>query len=111
MRRGIQGRPRCGHFQFGEVHGELGLAGIEHPVSTEREVTVKRFHSLKGDARRVRYYLIALMAAWTGAVAISGTWNVVGIQRETIEAARITARAAHSKDVIYRRWNAAHGGV
>ncbi len=69
------------------------------------------FHSPAGDAGRLRYYLIALLAGWTLAVLTSALWNLREIHRETIEAARITARAAHFKDVIYRRWNAAHGGI
>ncbi|GAG33923.1 unnamed protein product, partial [marine sediment metagenome] len=33
------------------------------------------------------------------------------VKQKTLEAARIQARTAHAKDVIYRRWNAGYGGV
>jgi serine phosphatase RsbU (regulator of sigma subunit) len=69
------------------------------------------FKSVERDTRRLRYFVLALLAGWTGAVGASGAWNLHEIHRETLEGARITARAAHFKDVIYRRWNAAHGGV
>ncbi|MFH1113476.1 MAG: DUF3365 domain-containing protein [Pseudomonadota bacterium] len=72
---------------------------------------MRLFRSVEGDARRLRYYVLALLAGWTCAVGASGTWNVHEIQTETLEAARITARAAHFKDVIYRRWNAEQGGI
>ena len=69
------------------------------------------FPSVEGDARRLRYYVLALLAGWTCVVGASGAWNLHEIRRESLEAARITARTAYFKDVIYRRWNAGHGGV
>ncbi len=56
-------------------------------------------------------YAWVLAVVWTVAVAASLVWNVVQVRRNTLEAARIQARVAHGKDVIYRRWNAGHGGV
>jgi len=44
-------------------------------------------------------------------MAASLVWNVIQVKQNTLEAARIQARAAFEKDVIYRRWNAGHGGV
>jgi len=38
-------------------------------------------------------------------------WYVTSQRGNSIEMARTYARAAHEKDVIYRRWNAFHGGV
>lgn len=72
---------------------------------------MRLFQSVEGEARRLRYYVVALLAGWTLAVGASAAWNLHEIHRETLEGARITARAAHFKDVIYRRWNAGHGGV
>lgn len=77
----------------------------------ERMAEMGLFRSFEGEARRLRYYVLALLAGWTFAVGASGAWNLHEIRRETLEGARITARAAHFKDVIYRRWNAAHSGI
>ncbi len=38
-------------------------------------------------------------------------WNIIIEKKGTIEAARIQAITAYEKDIIYRRWNADHGGV
>jgi len=52
-----------------------------------------------------------LAAGWTVAVAGLLTWNLLGQRQGLLESARAYARAAHEKDLTYRRWNAAHGGV
>ena len=56
-------------------------------------------------------YAWVLAVMWTVVVAASLVWNVVRVRHNTLEAARIQARVAHGKDVIYRRWNAGHAGV
>jgi signal transduction histidine kinase len=56
-------------------------------------------------------YVWILAAVWTVIAATSLVWNVIQVRRNTLEAARIQARVAFEKDVIYRRWNAKHGGV
>ncbi len=68
------------------------------------------------EKSRARYpqwerYAWVLAVVWTVVVAASLVWNVVQVRHNTLEAARIQARVAHGKDVIYRRWNAGHGGV
>jgi len=69
------------------------------------------------DSKKVRArphvesYVWALGVLWTVIIAASLVWNVVQINNNTLEAARIQARAAYEKDIIYRRWNAGHGGV
>ena len=70
------------------------------------------------DSERVRVrsyrferYAWALIVMWTVVVAASLGWNVVQIKHHTLEAARIQARSAYEKDIIYRRWNTGHGGV
>jgi diguanylate cyclase (GGDEF)-like protein len=53
----------------------------------------------------------ALLAAWTVLIGASLAWNVV-LHNQTIEdQARIIARTAFEKDVLYRRWNNGYGGV
>ncbi|MDL1963260.1 MAG: DUF3365 domain-containing protein [Deltaproteobacteria bacterium] len=48
---------------------------------------------------------------WTIVIATSLTWNIVLVRQETLETARIQAKAAYEKDIIYRCWNTLHGGV
>ncbi len=60
---------------------------------------------------RLRIYTGALATAWTIIVAVSLAWNLDYQQRSVSEAAQTQARATFEKDVLYRRWNAAHGGV
>ncbi len=56
-------------------------------------------------------YAWVLAVVWTVVVAASLVWNVVSVRHDTLELGRIYARVAYEKDVIYRRWNAGHGGV
>jgi len=59
----------------------------------------------------IRRYAWVLAVAWTAAVAVSLIWNLFEVKYKTLEAARIQARTIYDKDVVYRRWNAVHGGV
>lgn len=59
----------------------------------------------------LKYYTWALLLAWTTCVFASLWWNIYQQHKETLEMGRTSARVAHEKDVIYRRWNAEHGGV
>ena len=61
-----------------------------------------------GGLGRAVWYV---MAVWSVVIAASLTWNIVLVREETLEAARIEARVAYEKDIIYRRWNTGHGGV
>jgi len=56
-------------------------------------------------------YAWTMGAVWTVVVAASLIWNVFEVKHQTLEAARIQARFVYEKDVIFRRWNAQHGGV
>ncbi len=69
--------------------------------------------SARIGARSVRWqrYAWVLAIVWTVIVVTSLVWNVVQVRSNTLEAAHIQARTAFDKDVIYRRWNAGHGGV
>lgn len=48
---------------------------------------------------------------WTIIVALSLIWSIVRIKKETLEGAYIQAHISYVKDILYRRWNALHGGV
>ena len=57
------------------------------------------------------HYTGLMAIAWTVTVGVSLAWNLREQRGATLESARIQARAAFEKDVLYRRWNAMHGGV
>ncbi len=59
----------------------------------------------------LRRYAIILAAVWTLAVCVSLAWGYFWERDATRHAASVAARAQFAKDVIYRRWNAMHGGV
>ena len=62
-------------------------------------------------AIRLWPYLVPIVAVWTIALGGSLLWNQVRQQREIQEFALIASRASFDKDILYRRWNAALGGV
>jgi signal transduction histidine kinase len=56
-------------------------------------------------------YIELLAVVWTVIIVGSVVWNVAEVNANTLEVARIQAQTAFEKDVLYRRWNAGHGGV
>ena len=60
---------------------------------------------------RLLSYALGVSVLWSLLIAISLIWNMKIEKTGTFDAARIEARTAFEKDVIYRRWNAEHGGV
>jgi len=54
-------------------------------------------------------WLIALI--WTCSIAASLVWNFSEKRKDMIEIARGQARLTLEKDMLYRKWNASHGGV
>lgn len=60
---------------------------------------------------RVGWYSFGIIAVWTIFIALSTVWNYREEISEAIEGAKIEARTAYEKDVLYRRWNADRGGV
>ena len=56
-------------------------------------------------------YMRVTAILWTLIIAASLIWSIVRIQKETLEGARIQAHISYVKDIVYRRWNAGHGGV
>ncbi|NQT38545.1 MAG: DUF3365 domain-containing protein, partial [Planctomycetes bacterium] len=62
-------------------------------------------------AFRLGTYTTVLAVIWTAIIGVSLMWNVHEQGRATKEVARTQARVGFDKDVLYRRWNAMHGGV
>jgi|GEM_PF-2042637 len=54
---------------------------------------------------------IIAMAGWTVALTLLWLWSWHEVESQTVDLARAHARALVEKDVLYRRWNAGHGGV
>lgn len=80
-------------------------------MNPERTAPTKAVAGSTNRAGRLRRYLFALAAFWTVLVSGSLAWNLFELHKKTLEAARIQARTAHTKDVDYRSWNAGRGGV
>ncbi|MCP4155429.1 MAG: DUF3365 domain-containing protein, partial [bacterium] len=60
---------------------------------------------------QIKRYTLLVALLWFVVVMVSMTLGIVMKKRETRESARIQARSAFEKDILYRRWNAMHGGL
>ena len=72
----------------------------------------------KGKATRILpgfwtspLYRGALLLLWTVLMAVSLGWNLNQHLKTIQDQARVIARTAFEKDVLYRRWNSSNGGV
>ncbi|BEH09712.1 PAS domain S-box protein [Geobacter sulfurreducens subsp. ethanolicus] len=63
------------------------------------------------QSSKPKRYAVVTGVAWTLAVGISLVTSFVQERNASHEAARVDARAQFEKDIVYRRWNAGHGGV
>ena len=59
----------------------------------------------------LRYFATGLATLWSLFVFFALAWNFSNEKSGTYEAARIQARSVIENDILYRRWNAGHGGV
>jgi len=59
----------------------------------------------------LRSYMLGIAVLWSLLIALSLGWSLKSERSITLEGARIEARTAFEKDVIYRRWNAEHGEI
>jgi hypothetical protein len=72
------------------------------------------FPNLPSDHRLARAAFIMMAGAaliWTVILGGSLTWNLLEEDRLDAENARLVARTAFEKDVLYRSWNSSFGGV
>ena len=60
---------------------------------------------------RMMPYIVLLVLVWAIVICASLMWNLLEGRQEVLSMARIQAQVAYQRDVIYRRWNAEHGGV
>ncbi len=59
----------------------------------------------RGDRYRLARYLWVFGVLWVAIVTASLAFDIVRVGRDTLELARLQARAAYDKDLAYRRWN------
>lgn len=60
---------------------------------------------------RAHRYLFSLVVVWTLAIVCSFVWNAYSEYKQMRQGALLRSRALVYKDVLYRKWNAALGGV
>ncbi len=67
----------------------------------------------KGSYRQIDVWKhgFVFLFVWTLIVVSSIVWNFNVKEKEIENSARIQAESAWEKDIVYRRWNASHGGV
>jgi len=71
----------------------------------------KNFKIKEEPPIRLGYYLSGIVALWSILIGLSLAWNLRTLKSGILEAARIEARTAFDKDIVYRRWNADYGGI
>jgi len=69
------------------------------------------FEGRKPASAKFNIYLLTIALLWTVVMALFFLWNSEREDWQATEAGRIQARSSFEKDVIYRSWNAGHGGV
>ncbi len=67
--------------------------------------------SERNSPRRFKLYALAAVLGWSVCIALMFFWQMHTIREQVLELARLEARTAFFKDVMYRRWNARAGGV
>ncbi len=60
---------------------------------------------------QLKYYTLGVALIWSLFIGLSLAWYYHTEKSGAYEVARIQARTAFEKDVLYRRWNAGHGGL
>jgi len=71
----------------------------------------KNFVRKEKHAIRLGCYLSGTVALWSILIGLSLAWNLRTEKPVTLETARLEARMAFDKDIVYRRWNVSCGGV
>ncbi|MEE8398907.1 MAG: DUF3365 domain-containing protein, partial [Desulfobacterales bacterium] len=59
----------------------------------------------------LRTYILTSAIFWTLTIAVLLMWNLEREDDQALDSAHIQARSSFDKDVLYRSWNAGHGGV
>ena len=56
-------------------------------------------------------YAIVFGIIWIVLITLSLFWNIITVKKSSVSAARIEAHTVFERDVMYRQWNAMHGGL
>lgn len=65
----------------------------------------------KNRLYHLKRYVLRIIIIWTALITISVSWEYYHIKERTTATANVQAHLAYDKDVLYRKWNAEHGGV
>lgn len=65
----------------------------------------------QGSGTKYKILFGAVLVLWTVLSVLFLYWGLLQLDEGIEESARIQARTAIEKDILYRRWNAMHGGV
>jgi len=60
---------------------------------------------------KLNRYIITVAVVWTMVMVASLAWNLVQVKSNTLKIALDQVRVSSEKDIMYRHWNAGHGGV
>jgi hypothetical protein len=66
---------------------------------------------IKFTPAMLKYYGMGIIIVWSFFIGITVFWHQQTMDAGVIEAAKIEARSVFENHVIYRSWNAGHGGV
>jgi len=63
------------------------------------------------DPIATRLHTMVLVVCWSVVIIVSLFWNIHQLKLSTFSVARTQAEIGFEKDIVYRQWAAAHGGV
>ncbi|MEW6410735.1 MAG: DUF3365 domain-containing protein, partial [Nitrospirota bacterium] len=66
---------------------------------------------MKEASRQLEHYIWSLAVLWSVVIVVSLGYNMFKVRHDTLESARIEAAVAYEMTILYRHWNAKHGGV
>ncbi len=72
---------------------------------------IEKINKNQTSLRLFRYYALGIILVWSLFIGLALFWHKNTIQKGSLEAARIEARKIFENHVVYRSWNAMHGGV
>ena len=81
------------------------------PRPQMKDTIMARNVIIKPRSTRVGIYALVLAIVWTIVASLSLFWTLSQEKQKVLEIVRVMARSHFDKDVLYRRWNALHGGV
>jgi PAS domain S-box-containing protein len=81
------------------------------PSSTEAPSGDPRFVGRHRRRLPLKSFYLVLIGGWTAFILLSVLYNTSHLERHALDSARLEARTAVEKDIVYRRWVSEQGGV